>query len=167
MLIDDVILGKVYGMVENEGSLIKRGAHVKVLNIVEGTTLLRVQDLSPDKFLGGKWLVPATSLVELSEEEIPFASGRSTMATPVPLPEKDILRKSYYDAHYQSQHQPIEVMQANMSQEELIGFLKGNIIKYACRCGKKDDAVKEATKIKRYAGWLLDVLEGKTIDPRK
>ena len=54
-----------------------------------------------------------------------------------------------------------------MTQEELIGFLKGNIIKYTSRCGKKDDPVKEVTKIKRYAGWLLDVLEGRKIDPRK
>lgn len=74
---------------------------------------------------------------------------------------------TYHDEHYQTDHQPIEVMQANMTGEELVGFLKGNIIKYACRCGRKDAALKEAQKIKRYAGWLVDFLEGKTIDPRK
>ena len=31
----------------------------------------------------------------------------------------------------------------------------------------ESDALKEADKIKRYAGWLVDVLQGKTIDPRK
>lgn len=76
-------------------------------------------------------------------------------------------KEEYYDIHYQTAHQPIEVMQANMTKEELIGFLKGNIIKYACRCGRKDDTLKEADKIKRYAAWLVDVLQGKTIDPRK
>lgn len=75
--------------------------------------------------------------------------------------------ENFHDTHYQTAHQPIEVMQANMTNEELIGFLKGNIIKYACRCGRKDDPLKEADKIKRYAGWLVDVLQGKTIDPRK
>lgn len=70
------------------------------------------------------------------------------------------------DQHYQGKVEPIELMQAQMTQAELIGFLKGNIIKYATRCGKKDDPAKEVVKIKRYAGWLLDVLEGRTIDPR-
>lgn len=72
-----------------------------------------------------------------------------------------------HSEHYETTHQPIEVMQANMTHEELVGFLKGNIIKYACRCGRKDDPKQEADKIYRYAGWLVDVLEGKTIDPRR
>lgn len=76
-------------------------------------------------------------------------------------------KEEYYDIHYQTEHQPIEFMQANMTKVELIGFLKGNIIKYAGRCGRKDEALKEAQKIKRYAAWLVDVLQGKTIDPRK
>lgn len=54
-----------------------------------------------------------------------------------------------------------------MSQEEFRGFLKGNIIKYVSRCGKKDDTVKEMTKVLRYAEWLKESYEGKTVDPRK
>lgn len=62
--------------------------------------------------------------------------------------------------HYQTKVQPIEIMQANMTCEELIGFLKGNIIKYACRCGRKDDVSKETAKIKQYAEWLDIVVNG-------
>lgn len=62
--------------------------------------------------------------------------------------------------HYQTKVQPIETMQANMTHEELIGFLKGNIIKYACRCGRKDDVSKETAKIKQYAEWLDIVANG-------
>lgn len=65
--------------------------------------------------------------------------------------------------HYQTKVQPIETMQANMTHEELIGFLKGNIIKYACRCGRKDEVKKETAKIKQYAQWLDDVANGKEI----
>lgn len=65
--------------------------------------------------------------------------------------------------HYQTSVQPIETMQANMTREELIGFLKGNIIKYVCRCGRKDDIPKETAKIKQYAVWLDDVANGKEI----
>lgn len=62
--------------------------------------------------------------------------------------------------HYQTKVQPIETMQANMTREELIGFLKGNIIKYTCRCGRKDDVSKETAKIKQYAEWLDIVANG-------
>ena len=46
--------------------------------------------------------------------------------------------EEHYDEHYKSEHQPIEVMQANMTNDELIGFLRGNIIKYALRFGRKE-----------------------------
>ena len=75
--------------------------------------------------------------------------------------------EEYYDKHYVSAHQPIETMQANMSHDEFIGFLKGNIIKYVCRLGKKDNIEKETAKIKRYAEWLEQAVKGQTIDPRK
>lgn len=77
------------------------------------------------------------------------------------------LQDNNYDQHYISAHQPIETMQSNMTYEEFIGFLKGNIIKYACRLGKKDDAKKEAAKIRRYSEWLEQAVNRKTIDPRK
>lgn len=76
-------------------------------------------------------------------------------------------KESGNDAHYQTSIQPIETMQANMTKEEFIGFLKGNIIKYACRSGRKDAPFKEAEKIRQYAYWLVQAIEGRTIDPRK
>ena len=43
--------------------------------------------------------------------------------------------------HYVSMAvQPWEVMEAVMTREEFIGFLKGNIIKYSMRQGKKEDS---------------------------
>lgn len=72
-----------------------------------------------------------------------------------------------YDEHYQTEHQPIEVMQANMTHDEFIGYLKGNITKYILRMGRKDDVKKEAAKIRRYAQWLEQVVNGETINPRE
>ena len=73
-----------------------------------------------------------------------------------------------FDKHYaDTAHQPIEVMQANMTHDEFVGFLKGNIIKYVCRLGKKDEPEKEAAKIRRYAEWLEQAVNGQTINPRK
>ena len=79
----------------------------------------------------------------------------------------DISKNNNYDQHYISAHQPIEVMQANMTHDEFMGFLKGNIIKYVCRLGKKDEPAKEAAKIRRYAEWLEQAVSGQTVDPRK
>lgn len=43
-------------------------------------------------------------------------------------------------SHYKDMGvQPWTVMQAVLTPEEFKGFLKGNIIKYAMRQGKKDD----------------------------
>lgn len=73
---------------------------------------------------------------------------------------------TYYDEHYEGAIQPIELMQLIMTPEEFKGFLKGNIIKYTMRCGKKDDPEKEFVKIRRYKQWLDLAEQGITIDPR-
>lgn len=41
-----------------------------------------------------------------------------------------------------------------ISEEEYLGFLKGNIIKYTVRAGKKDDAVKDIDKAIDYCHHL-------------
>ena len=68
--------------------------------------------------------------------------------------------------HYQGRIQPIELMQSVMQEEEFVGYLQGNIIKYASRLGKKGPALTDARKIRQYAEWLVQEIEGKTIDPR-
>ena len=64
----------------------------------------------------------------------------------------------YYDEHYASMIglEPIELMQLVLSPAEVIGFLKGNIIKYSMRAGKKqgEAAEKDVAKAKRYTEWL-------------
>jgi hypothetical protein len=69
------------------------------------------------------------------------------------------------DHHYDGEVQPIELMQAQMTREAFIGFLRGNIIKYAARLGKKDAPEKEAKKIQTYANWLVKVLNNQEIHP--
>src|SRR5574341_739504 len=70
--------------------------------------------------------------------------------------------------HYQTADiQPIEIMQMYFTKEEMIGFLRGNILKYNLRYGNKDIPEKEAAKIVQYSAWLEDVENGRKIDPRK
>ena len=72
---------------------------------------------------------------------------------------------SYHDDHYKEcVLEPILVMQDMFTKEELIGFLKGNILKYRLRMGHKDNVQKEMDKIKRYEDWLSMVQAGKRIE---
>lgn len=51
--------------------------------------------------------------------------------------------------------QPWHVMEAVLTREEFIGFLKGNIIKYAMRNGRKGEF--DAGKCKHYMDKLAEV----------
>lgn len=59
--------------------------------------------------------------------------------------------------------QPIDLIQYILTKEELIGFLKGNIIKYSLRAGHKGDPEKDKAKALQYKKWLDTVLVGDLI----
>jgi hypothetical protein len=64
-------------------------------------------------------------------------------------------------SHYKDMPmQPWAVMEAVMSKDEFIGFLKGNIIKYAMRAGQKAGATKDGEKARHYEQKLREVLNG-------
>ena len=52
--------------------------------------------------------------------------------------------------------QPWAVMEAVMTHEEFVGFLKGNIIKYSMRQGKKEDS-DDVGKLQHYMAKLKQV----------
>ena len=52
--------------------------------------------------------------------------------------------------------QPWDVMEAVLSRDEFIGFLKGNIIKYSMRAGKKDS--DDAGKARHYMMKLREIM---------
>lgn len=61
--------------------------------------------------------------------------------------------------HYQiTREQPIEIMRELMTPEQFIGFLHGNIIKYAMRLGHKGSRLQDAEKLEQYARWLVNTL---------
>ena len=60
--------------------------------------------------------------------------------------------------------QPIDLTQYILTKEELIGFLKGNIIKYSLRAGHKGDPEKDKAKALQYKKWLDTVLVGDPIN---
>ena len=62
-------------------------------------------------------------------------------------------------SHYKDMAvQPWDVMQSVMTHEEFVGFLKGNVIKYSMRQGKKE-GTDDAAKALHYLAKLREVKE--------
>jgi hypothetical protein len=62
-------------------------------------------------------------------------------------------------SHYKDMPmQPWEVMEAILTPEEFRGFLRGNIIKYSMRQGRKGDASQDAGKARHYAAKLREFI---------
>ena len=55
--------------------------------------------------------------------------------------------------------QPWELMEAVLTHEEFVGFLKGNIIKYSLRAGHKDGS-DDLGKCRHYMMKLREVQDG-------
>jgi len=65
--------------------------------------------------------------------------------------------------HYKNMAvQPWEVMESMLTYNEFIGFLKGNMIKYAMRQGLKDP--HDAEKFRHYRQKYLEMLIPKPLD---
>ena len=63
-------------------------------------------------------------------------------------------------AHYkQMPIEPWEIMDAVLTTEEFIGFLKGNVIKYSLRAGRKEGS-DDANKARHYMLKLREVQDG-------
>jgi len=51
----------------------------------------------------------------------------------------------------------IDIIKQTLTPEEYKGFLKGNILKYQLRLGKKDNTQNEITKISDYSNELKGI----------
>ena len=59
--------------------------------------------------------------------------------------------------HYKTMPiQPWEVMEAVLTHEEFVGFLKGNVIKYSMRAGRKEGS-DDANKARHYMMKLREI----------
>ena len=83
-------------------------------------------------------------------------------------PVEDTQEDTMHDKHYRdSIVEPILVMQYFFSHDELIGFLKGNILKYRLRAGHKgtkEEMQADLDKIRVYEKWLDAIKNGERIE---
>lgn len=92
------------------------------------------------------------------------------MGTPYTmLPMNDPYKATYDDSllsdpvnspdHYTSGGiETIAYLQAKLTPEEFRGYMKGNVLKYLSRSGKKSDEVEDLKKAQWYLNKLIDVL---------
>ena len=81
--------------------------------------------------------------------------GTFVSATPIPV-KADMVN---HPPHYKEGGiETIDFIQAKLTREEYIGYLKGNALKYGSRIGKKDNADIDAGKMAWYAARLRDAL---------
>ena len=64
----------------------------------------------------------------------------------------------YYNSNGLSPNQAFE--QGLISNEEFVGFIKGNVIKYVVRCGKKGDPIDDINKAISYLQLLKKIMSG-------
>lgn len=105
----------------------------------------------------------------VSNELCPERMGK-TYKCPGPIPYRFSKPDGTANAqkHYQvADKQPIEIMQEYLTQEQFIGLMRGQVLKYTLRFGHKDDTTKEADKIYQYAKWLRQAVRGEKINPRR
>jgi hypothetical protein len=92
-------------------------------------------------------------------------NGKFSVTVPVPeAVQRELFPEAKADLvnhppHYKAGGiETIDFIQAKLTREEYIGYLKGNALKYASRVGKKDDAEVDAGKMAWYAMKLRDML---------
>ena len=74
---------------------------------------------------------------------------------------KEASIKQVGGTHYANKKvQPWDAMSAWMSQEEFVGFLRGNAIKYLARCNEKG-GIEDVKKAQHYIDKLIEVLDGR------
>lgn len=61
-------------------------------------------------------------------------------------------------SHYKDMPiQPWDVMEVLLTHEEFVGFLKGNIVKYSLRSGRKEGSHDDGDKCRHYMQKLKEV----------
>lgn len=169
-LIEIVGYDKLYsyygGCTNSDGSLISLLCTNKEIQLYELQTLKEVSiyeaipELIPDGMRYNKELdklVP--NLISAADE---YCSGIKVEFEKVAdYTKENISCKNEKSKHYEiwKDFEAIDVLKNCLNLEEYIGFLKGNILKYQLRLGKKDDVSKEIEKIKDYKNELDFILK--------
>lgn len=84
----------------------------------------------------------------------------NNMATKRPMIKQPAVDLVNSPPHYTgSSIECIDAIEAALTREEFIGFLRGQVFRYTWRLGKKDDPIQDASKAQWYQNKLIEVLK--------
>lgn len=151
-----------------------------VIPITKGTKVKIREDLEAGHIYGNMFAYPEMLRYCGCNAEILGTDGLTNIRTCLPLSidkgyyawtpemleflppiETEEDKPEVFNKHYEQMGiQPIEVMQQAFSPEEFKGYLKGNILKYTMRAGKKqgEAAEKDLAKLNVYSKWLEEFI---------
>jgi len=108
------------------------------------------------KYYDSKKAAETNSVIPEKKEDDPYVEAFMKASVEAIVSPADPVNQP---AHYTDGGiETIDFLQAKLSHDEFIGYLKGNVIKYGSRLGKKDDANIDAGKMAWYAARLRDFL---------
>jgi len=107
----------------------------------------------------GSFILPPINLLNYPKQYGDYMINEESTVKPVWKPKADAMQVG--GDHYKKMGiQPWELMEVALSEEEFIGYLKGCVIKYAMRDGKKENAPDDADKARHYMAKLAEVKRG-------
>ena len=88
----------------------------------------------------------------------PFLHGEEKFTGWEHCKHDNVLNPSHYDLIPEKGVQAIDVIRAALTEDEFLGFCKGNSLKYLLRGGKKDNESdsKDAAKARQYIDFRLE-----------
>ena len=72
----------------------------------------------------------------------------------------DSVKHPAYYGGENNPHEAIKCIRAHLNADEFRGFLKGNVLKYIMRAGKKESASLDVGKAGVYLEWLINLTGG-------
>jgi hypothetical protein len=141
---------------------------VKFMTIRDGKALpfikvdTPIYDISQDDFPKEIYFKAAelNQSIEDSKKVIPLDNSE-------PVENKEAGTSATAQHYIKGRLEPIEVLQRILTQEQFIGFLVGNMIKYKLRAGFKGDKKVDLKKAAQYEMWVELAEQGITIEPLK
>lgn len=65
-------------------------------------------------------------------------------------------KSSYYDV---GGIEVLEIIKAKLTEEQFLGYLLGNSLKYLTRCNWKGNFERDLEKAKNYTAWAYDIIQ--------
>lgn len=147
-----------------KGDVIEFIDHVNDQQLMQLAIVNSVQGVDDLAYGGTKW---TAEVEKMNGDKIIIDNNWDFVKSNKPFSRKlnysgDIAPVDTTPAHYKGEDNidVIDFLYQQLSLDEFKGFMKGNMIKYPVRAGRKDNELEDIKKARDYADRLIEKLEG-------